>query len=186
MKTIGGPVTQTSGSTYEQYHPRIEDSNYLNEEHDAYNKWWHPLRFAEDYQQDTLDRFHDSLDFKQRKKEAASVILEMATSGHEGDVEPGYFTDVGVTTEYVVYLAEKLRNWNQNEECDQELFGDIKDQSKVWRKLCNEEDGNYVIYGTVDDPHYAKVESAGLVSRIWDDQSGEFDDFEQHLEPANG
>lgn len=185
METIAGPVTQDSANGEPQYHPRVEDSNYLDEEHHAYNQWWHPLRFAEDHQQDTLDRFHDSLDFKERKEYAASLIMGMSTGGHEGDVEPGSLTDVGATTEYVTDLTEKLRNWNQNKEYDQELFRDIKSQSKVWQKLANEEDENYVIYGTADDPKYAKVESTGIVSQIWEDQEGEFDDFEQHLEPAN-
>jgi len=56
----------------------------------------------------------------------------------------------------------------------------------VWQKLSNEQSENYVIYETGDEPHYAKVDSDGALQNVWSDQSGEFDDFEQHLEPVSG
>ncbi|MFD1647136.1 hypothetical protein [Haloarchaeobius litoreus] len=180
METIGSPETwdEENGP---QYHPLVEDSNYLNEDHDAYDAWWHPLRFADDHQQNTVEGFSDSLDFEERKKSAASMLLGMAT-GSDTDIEIGSLTDVGITTEYLVDFTEKLRNWNTTEEYDAAFFEEIQSQAKVYNKLASEEDENYVIYGTVDDPQFARVDSRNLIDRIWGDQRGRYDDFGEHIE----
>ncbi|AGN02194.1 hypothetical protein L593_11245 [Salinarchaeum sp. Harcht-Bsk1] len=127
METINGPETQTAGSTDEQYHPLGEDSNYLDPSHEAYDSWWHPLRFADDHQQDTVEG-HESLDFETRKKSVASTLMDIATGADE-DVEIGSLTDVGITTQYLVDFTGKLADWNQNEEYDGELFEEIKKTS---------------------------------------------------------
>lgn len=182
METILGPGTQTRGVEDKQHHPVVEDSNYLNEDHDAYDALWHPLRFADYHQQDTVEG-HENLDFQERKFYAASMFRSMGTGFQDNDLEAGLVDSGAVlTTEYLIDITQKLSNWNENDEYYAELFEEIKNQAKVYNKLASEEDENYVMYGTVEDPNVAKVESDNLVRRIWNDQEGEYNDFEQYLE----
>jgi hypothetical protein len=180
METITGPLTQTPGETDEQYHPPVEESNYLEEGHRAKQSWWHPLRFGQDYGKETLQNFPD-LDFKTRKLYPAGLIMGVATGGH--DMEATGNDTIAPTTGYLADLTDKLLNWNQDDSLDAEVFEEIKHQSKVYNLLRNHED-NFVMYGTVENPKVASVESKGLLEEVWNDQEGEYDDFDQHLESA--
>ena len=111
------------------------------------------------------------------------MFRSMGTGFQDNDLEAGLVDSGAVlTTEYLIDITQKLSNWNENDEYYAELFEEIKNQAKVYNKLASEEDENYVMYGTVEDPNVAKVESDNLVRRIWNDQEGEYNDFEQYLE----
>ncbi|WP_257298068.1 hypothetical protein [Haloarchaeobius sp. FL176] len=187
IETVSGPETaeSTSNGLDLQYHPLVEDSNYLNEDHDAYNSWWHPLRFADDHREDTVEGHHDSLDFETRKLFAADILAGITGGYHDEEDFDNSKTNVeagiAISTEYIVGLTDKLLNWNTNDEYDAELFNEIKNQAKTYSKL-RKEGENYVMYGTVESPNVAKVESANLLDRIWRDQRGQYDDFGEHIE----
>ncbi|MBC9987943.1 hypothetical protein E4P24_16495 [Haloferax sp. AS1] len=44
-----------------------------------------------------------------------------------------------------------------------------------------DEDTNHVIYGDTENPQYAVVEDDSLIEEVWEDSSGEYDDFNQFL-----
>jgi len=46
METVANPVTASAKNVHDQLHPLVEDSNYLNPEHEEFNRYWHPLRFG--------------------------------------------------------------------------------------------------------------------------------------------
>ncbi|MFB6151922.1 MAG: hypothetical protein ABEJ40_08970 [Haloarculaceae archaeon] len=184
METIGGPTTQTSEGLRNgdpQYHPLVEESNYLNPEHEAYREWWHPLRFAEEYRSDDKNvGGQHPLEFKTGKLFAAEVLLGVGT----GDDMLDEFNDernVALSTEYTANCISMMRNWN-NVNYDNSLFEEIKNQSKVINKLGTVENENFVIYGTVDDPQYARVDNRSIVDEVWSDSEGRFDDFDRFLE----
>jgi len=185
METISGPTTQTPGESDEQYHPPVEESNYLEEDHEAKQSWWHPLRFAQEHDKETPTNFSNELDFRSRKNYAGSLLILMSTGFDEDmtsetdDVKAG----IAPTTGYLADVTGKLLNWNQDDSLDAEMFEEIKNQSKVYNLLRNHED-NFVMYGTVEDPKAAYVESEEVINEVWNDQEREYDDFDQYLEPA--
>jgi len=185
METITGPLTQTPGETDEQYHPPVEESNYLEDGHRAKQSWWHPLRFAQDHDKETLTNFSNELDFRSRKNYAGSLLMLMSTGFDEDmtsetdDVKAG----IAPTTGYLADVTGKLLNWNQDDSLDSEVFEEIKNQSQVYNLLRNHSD-NFVMYGTVEEPKFAFVESQGILEDVWNDQEGEYDNFSQHLESA--
>jgi hypothetical protein len=181
--TSAQPETATPTATEEP----TENSNYLNEDHDAYNSWWHPLRFANDHQQDTVEGHHSSLYFETRKKYAAAMFSGIGTAYADTELreqERGLFNNinVGISTEFMIDVTDKLLNWNNRLELGEAEFNQMKDLSKVYNKVVEEEDENYVMYGTVDNPRVAKVESSNIIDRIWNDQRGQYDDFGEHIE----
>ncbi|WP_239640649.1 hypothetical protein [Haloferax denitrificans] len=171
METVASPVTSRGGGI--QLHPLIEDSGYLDPENLGYQEHWHPLRFGWENDENT-----SSLGFESKKGKAVRTIGEMANSlYHQDDPHPGHGETVAPTTEYVVDFTEKLRNFNQNDVKFQKLYN----QAKVLEKLVRTEDKNHVVYGTTENPQYAVVEDDSLIEDIWEDSSGEYDDFNQFL-----
>jgi len=188
METIHGPSTMELSEGDTQYHPPVEESNYVEEGHEAKQSWWHPLRFGQDHDKETLQNFPE-LDFETRKRYTATVLSRIATGYSDTELLKqgrGLLGEINVsiTTEYLEDLTTKLRNWNNNENSSPELFQEIKHQSKVYNQLTKQEDQNFVMYGTVEDPKVAHVESEEVINEVWDDQEGEYDDFDQYLEPA--
>jgi len=182
-ETITGPKTQTieDGKLHLQYHPLIENSNYLEEDHEAEKKFWHPLKFHRDPQQDILDDYHHSLDFEERKGYVGSMLMGIAT-GQDDDIEVGSLTDVAITNEYANDLTQTLETWNNNPEHDQQLFQEIIHQAKTYNKLAAKKDQNYIISGTIDDPKYTKVEDRNIVRQVWNDINGKHNNIKQTIQ----
>jgi len=181
METIAGPATWESEIS--QYHCKIEDSNYLNLEHEASDEYWHPLRFAEEYQSEhkSVAEEFDNLSFKEAKGWTASLFRGITTGFGDEDIEETVFSSgITISNEYLADVTKKLRNWNRKDEYDQELFNKIKNQSKVYNKLYSM-DENFVVCGNVENPQYAKVEDEGLIEDIWEDEEGRYDEFNQYL-----
>ncbi|WP_424006709.1 hypothetical protein [Haloferax denitrificans] len=171
METVATPVTATADD--QQLHPLIEDSGYLEPGNDGFQEYWHPLRFGWEKDEDT-----SSLGFENKKRSAVSAFGGMSNSLHaEENPVPGASDTVAPTTEYVVDFTEKLRNFNQNDTDFETLYN----QSKVLEKMVMDENTNHVIYGTTENPQYAVVEDDSLIEDVWEDSSGEYDDFNQFL-----
>ncbi|EMA01669.1 hypothetical protein C438_14971 [Haloferax denitrificans ATCC 35960] len=77
----------------------------------------------------------------------------------------------------MVDLTGELRNFNQNNT----EFETLYNQSKALVKLVRKQDENHIIYGTTENPQYAVVEDDSLIEEVWEDTSGEYDDFDQQL-----
>ncbi|WP_233512145.1 hypothetical protein [Haloferax sp. Atlit-12N] len=171
METVSTPVTATADD--QQLHPLIEDSGYLDPENDGFQEYWHPLRFGWEKDEDT-----SSWGFEQKKRSAVSAFGGMSNSLHaENNPVPGASDTVAPTTEYVVDFTEKLRTFNQIDIKSETLYN----QSKVLEKMVMDEDTNHIIYGTTENPQYAVVEDDSLIEDVWEDTSGEYDDFNQFL-----
>ncbi|WP_147301789.1 hypothetical protein [Haloferax sp. Atlit-48N] len=171
METVSAPVTATADD--QQLHPLIEDSGYLDPENDGFQEYWHPLRFGWEKDEDT-----SSWGFEQKKRSAVSAFGGMSNSLHaENNPVPGASDTVAPTTEYVVDFTEKLRTFNQNDI----KFETLYNQSKVLEKMVMDEDTNYITYGTTENPQYAVVADDSLVEGVWEDRSGEYDDFSQQI-----
>jgi len=168
METVSGPVT-------DQFHPLVEDSNYLNPQHDEFNRYWHPLRFG-------WGGYTNSprWDFRGEKSRALAAVMNIASSIQSEEV----IRRVGVvpTTGYLKDFTEKLRTYNENDTG----FSRLHNQSKLLRKLEYWDDNQYVVYGTTANPQYAAVKDFGIVDEIWVDQNGQYDDFDQYLQDNPG
>nr|WP_318655319.1 hypothetical protein [Halobacterium salinarum]WJK64845.1 hypothetical protein QSJ49_11645 [Halobacterium salinarum] len=77
METVSKPVTSTPQTRGSQLHPLVEDSNYLNPDHDEFNRYWHPLRFGWDEHSDST-----RWNFEEEKRRASGVVRGMASSIH--------------------------------------------------------------------------------------------------------
>ncbi|WP_146047438.1 hypothetical protein [Haloferax marisrubri] len=171
METVASPVTATADD--QQLHPLIEDSGYLDPANDGFQEYWHPLRFGWEKDEDT-----SPLGFEDKKRSAVSAFGGMSNSLHaENNPVPGASDTVAPTTEYVVDFTEKLRNFNQNDI----KFETLYNQSKVLEKMVMDEDTNHIIYGKTENPQYAVVADDSLVEGVWEDRSGEYDDFSQQI-----
>ncbi|GGC63757.1 hypothetical protein [Haloferax sulfurifontis] len=171
METVATPVTATADD--QQLHPLIENSGYLEPGNDGFEEYWHPLRFGWEKDEDT-----SSWGFEQKKRSAVSACGGMSNSLHaENNPLPGVSDTVAPTTKYVVDFTEKLRNFNQNDI----KFETLYNQSKVLEKMVMDEDTNHIIYGDTENPQYAVVEDDSLIEDVWEDRSGEYDDFNQFL-----
>ncbi|WP_083900026.1 hypothetical protein [Haloferax denitrificans] len=171
METVASPVTSRGGGI--QLHPLIEESGYLDPENLGYQEHWHPLRFGWEKDEDT-----SPLGFENKKRSAVSAFGGMSNSLHaEENPVPGASDTVAPTTEYVVDLTGELRNFNQNNT----EFETLYNQSKALVKLVRKQDENHIIYGTTENPQYAVVEDDSLIEEVWEDTSGEYDDFDQQL-----
>lgn len=178
METVSKPVTSTPQTRGSQLHPLVEDSNYLNPDHDEFNRYWHPLRFGwEEHSNSTR------WNFEQEKRRAGQIIQNIATSAHlartSGEGSGMETTEtVAPTTEYLQDFTEKLRTYNQNNADFQELHNQAKIANELIRKDTGE---NYVIYGDTENPQYAVVEDESVIEDIWEDEEGQYDDFNQFL-----
>ncbi|WP_229722450.1 hypothetical protein [Haloferax sulfurifontis] len=171
METVSSPVTATADDN--QLHPLIENSGYLDPGNDGFEEYWHPLRFGWEKDEDT-----SSWGFEQKKRSAVSAFGGISNSLHkENNPVPGASDTVAPTTEYVIDFTEKLRNFNQNDI----KFETLYNQSKVLEKMVMDEDTNHIIYGDTENPQYAVVEDDSLIEDVWEDRSGEYDDFNQFL-----
>ncbi|WP_353634418.1 hypothetical protein ABSL23_15420 [Halobacterium sp. NMX12-1] len=177
METVANPVTSTPQTIHDQRHPLVEESNYLNPEHEEFNKYWHPLRFGWEGHSDS-----QRWDFEQEKRRAAQMVQNMATSpilastsGEGSGMETT--EDIALTTEYLQDFTEKLRTYNQNDANFDELYN----QAKVMNELLRNEDGNHVVYGDTENPQYAVVEDDSVIDEVWNDEKGHYDDFNQFL-----
>ncbi|QLH78482.1 hypothetical protein HZS55_14810 [Halosimplex rubrum] len=182
------PVTNN-----DTFHPRIEESDYLDMEHSASDEWYHPLRFADEYrseEREVAEGFNE-IGFGVAKKYAASVLRSVATGWSdsiqsEQNPEPGrgLFNDinVSVTNDYIIDLTDKIRFWNNYEETDSDTFEKIKSHSKMLNEMVSDKDENYVIGGTVDNPWTIEGVERATVNQIWGDKNGQFDDAKAILE----
>ena len=168
METVSKPVTSTPQTRGSQLHPLVEDSNYLNPDHDEFNRYWHPLRFGWEGHSDS-----QRWNFKQEKGRAFGVVANMSQS----DSDDRNAENLAPTTGYLQDFTEKLRTYNQNN-AD---FEELKNQAKVMDKLMKEEKNNHVIYGDIENPQYAVVEDESVIEDIWEDEEGQYDDFNQFL-----
>lgn len=168
-----------------QLHPTVKESNYMKGD-----SHWHPLRFgleaqeAEQYGWEP-DRWPDRETFKHKKLRVADMLTGMVTIGD--DLENSIWNAIP-TTGYAESLAQKLRNYDSNDF----NFEQLHNQAKVYPALSNKDD-NFVVYGNVDNPQYAKIggetleaSNANVIdtlgTRIWTDMDGEYDDFDQYIE----
>ncbi|CAP15624.2 hypothetical protein [Halobacterium salinarum] len=168
METISNPVTATPQTLHEQRHPLVEDSNYLNPDHDEFNRYWHPLRFG-------WDEYSDSTrwEFEQEKGRAFAVAANMTQS-----VRDNRSADtLTPTTGYLQDFTEKLRTYNQNDADFEELYN----QAKIMDKLMRDEENNHVVYGDTENPQCAVIEDDEVVDEVWEDEDGKYDDFDQFL-----
>ncbi|WEL23516.1 hypothetical protein [Candidatus Nanohalovita haloferacivicina] len=178
METVTNPVTASPANVHEQLHPLVEDSNYLNPEHDEFNRYWHPLRFGwEEHSNSTR------WNFEEEKRRASQMIQNIATSGRlartSGEGSGMETTEtVAPTTEYLQDFTEKLRNYNQNDAEFQQLHNQAKIANELVRRDSKE---NFVIYGDTENPQYAVVEDDEVIEDIWEDEDGQYDDFNQFL-----
>lgn len=172
METVAAPLTHG-------YHKLIEDSEYLEPGTEGFNAYWHPLRFGGEHSNSKR------WDFEGEKRRAAGAVGKMATSANVSplmnqDVNRGMESTehIAPTTEYMADFTEKLRTFNENDADFQELYN----QSKIMNKLLHDADNNYVIFGDTENPQYARVEDESLISEVWQDEEGQYDDFDQYLE----
>jgi len=175
METVSKPITSTPQTRGSQLHPLVEDSNYLNPDHGEFNRYWHPLRFGwEEHSNSTR------WDFRGEKTRAGAVMFNMAGSmdGYPEENWEGLSeSTVAPTTGYLQDFTEKLRTYNEND-AD---FEDLKNQSKVFKKMINDTENNHVVYGDTENPQYAVVEDDEIIEDIWEDEQGQYDDFNQFL-----
>jgi len=175
METVANPVTASAANVHDQFHPLVEDSNYLNPAHEEFNKYWHPLRFG-------WDGYSNSQrwNFEEEKSRALAAVMNIASSIQSEEV----IRRVGVvpTTGYLKDFTEKLRTYNENDTG----FSRLHNQSKLLWKLEYWDDNQYVVYGTTANPQYAAVKDFGIIDEIWVDQNGKYDDFDQYLRENPG
>ncbi|MDL0135372.1 hypothetical protein PNP85_03325 [Halobacterium salinarum] len=175
METVANPVTASAKNVHDQLHPLVEDSNYLNPDHEEFNRYWHPLRFG-------WGGYTNSprWDFRGEKSRAFAAVMNIASSIQSEEI----IRRVGVvpTTGYLKDFTEKLRTYNENDTD----FSHLHNQSKLLRKLEYWDDNQYVVYGTTANPQYAAVKDFGIVDEIWIDQNGQYDDFDQYLQDNPG
>jgi len=175
METVANPVTASAKNVHDQLHPLVEDSNYLNPEHEEFNRYWHPLRFGWEGHSDST-----RWNFEEEKRRASVVVRNMASSDHPvsaGGVAASDQNSLGLTTEYLQDFTEKLRTYNENDADFQELYN----QSKMIDKFMHDQKNNHVVYGDTENPQYAVVEDESVIEGIWGDDQGQYDDFNQFL-----
>ena len=168
METVANPITASAANVHDQMHPLVEDSNYLNPDHGEFNRYWHPLRFGwEEHSNSTR------WNFEEEKGRAFGIVANMTQSiRDERTIEK-----LAPTTGYLQDFTEKLRTYNQND-AD---FGELKNQAKVMDKMMKDEENNHVVYGDTENPQYAVVEDEEIIEDIWQDEQGQYDDFNQFL-----
>ena len=174
METVSKPITSTPQTRGSQLHPLVEDSNYLNPDHGEFNRYWHPLRFGwEGHSESTR------WEFRGEKTRAGAMVFNLASSMNdlpeswEGLAE----STVATTTEYLKDFTEKLRTYNENDADFEELYN----QSKILDKMVKDTENNHVVYGDTENPQYAVVEDESVIEDIWEDEEGQYDDFNQFL-----
>ncbi|MFC7059621.1 hypothetical protein [Halovenus salina] len=175
METVANPITATAQNVHEQLHPLVEDSNYLKPDHDEFNTYWHPLRFGWEGHSDSA-----RWNFEEEKRKATGVIRMMASSYHPesaAGVGASNQNRLGITTEYLQDFTEKLRTYNENDA----NFDELHNQAKILDKLYRKQDENNVIYGDTENPQYAVVDDESVIEEIWQDEQGQYDDFNQFL-----
>jgi hypothetical protein len=166
LETVANPETGELGDP--QLHPLIENSNYLKPGERGYQDYWHPLRF------DGSNPEPDYVPFREAKIGAADIMRGIATGAQDSDVggEEGFIQSVGATTDYIKDGIQKLRNYNENNF----EFEQFKNQSKIMNKLW-EEEGNYIVGGTLENPIYAEVEDQSTLEDVWEDEDGTLTDY---------
>ena len=168
METVANPVTASAANVHDQMHPLVEDSNYLNPDHGEFNRYWHPLRFGwEEHSNSTR------WNFKQEKGRAFGVVANMAQSVRDKRTAE----KLAPTTGYLQDFTEKLRTYNENDADFEKLYN----QAKVMDRLMKDEENNHVVYGDTENPQYAVVEDDSVIEDIWEDEQGQYDDFNQFL-----
>lgn len=172
METVASPLTSS-------YNAPIEQSGYLTPDTEGFNAYWHPLRFGWD-EHSNSERWN----FEGEKRRAASAVRSMATSSglspvseRERGVSMEDAEKVTTTTEYLQDFTEKLRTYNQND-AD---FNQLYNQAKVMNKLLRDAENNHVIFGDTENPQYAVVEDDEVIDDIWQDEQGQYDEFNQFL-----
>nr|WP_255313482.1 hypothetical protein [Halobacterium sp. GN101] len=167
METVAAPLTSS-------YNAPIEQSDYLTPGTEAFNAYWHPLRFGWE-EHSNSKRWN----FEGEKTRAAAAVFNIAGSidSYPDNWEGLAESTVAPTTGYLQDFTEKLRTYNQNDAA----FKNLKNQSKVINKLINETEENHVIYGDTENPQYAVVEDESVLEDIWEDEQGRYDDFNQFL-----
>jgi hypothetical protein len=170
METVAAPLTSS-------YNAPIEQSDYLTPGTEGFNAYWHPLRFGWE-QHSNSERWN----FEGEKRRAAEAVKSMATSTRLAEVETNKSSmerrdTIAPTTEYIQDFTEKLRTYNQNNA----EFSELYNQAKVMNKLMKDRKTNHVIYGDTENPQYAVVEDESVIDDIWQDEQGQYDDFNQFL-----
>jgi len=170
METVAGPLTSS-------YNAPIEESDYLTPGTEGFQAYWHPLRFGWE-QHSNSKRWN----FEGEKRRAAEAVKSMATSTRLAEVETNKSSmerrdTIAPTTEYIQDFTEKLRTYNQNNA----EFSELYNQAKVMNKLMKDRKTNHVIYGDTENPQYAVVEDESVIEDIWQDEQGQYDDFNQFL-----
>jgi uncharacterized protein YukE len=174
METVSKPITSTPQTRGSQLHPLVEDSNYLNPDHGEFNRYWHPLRFGWEGHSDST-----RWGFKGEKTRAGAAVFNIAASmnNYPDNWEGLAESTVAPTTGYLQDFTEKLRTYNENDTD----FEDLKNQSIVINKMINDTENNHVVYGDTENPQYAVVEDDSVIDEIWEDEEGQYDDFNQFL-----
>jgi hypothetical protein len=174
METVANPVTATAQNVHEQLHPLVEDSHYLEPDHDEFNRYWHPLRFGWDGHSDS-----NRWEFQGEKWRAAAAVFNIAGSidSYPDNWDGLTESTVAPTTDYLQDFTETLRTYNQNAINFERLYN----QSKIISKLIFDTENNHVIYGNTENPQYAVVEDDSVIEEVWQDEQGRYDDFDQFL-----
>ena len=167
METVAGPLTSS-------YNAPVEQSDYLTPGTEGFNAYWHPLRFGWE-QHSNSTRWN----FKGEKWRAAAAVFNIAGSidSYPENWEGLSESTVAPTTGYLQDFTEKLRTYNENDA----NFDELRNQSKVINKMINDTENNHIIYGDTENPQYAVVEDEEIIDEIWQDEEGQYDDFNQFL-----
>jgi hypothetical protein len=171
LETIRTPVTAEVGE--KQYHSLVGNSNYLNPEHDAFQQYWHPLRF------DGTNPEPDYISFEDAKVGASAMFRGITTGFDDNDInETHQESGTALTTNYLEDVVETIRSYNMDDEFD---FETLKNQSKAYNKLYSEE-GNYLIGGSVEKPVYAELDNEEKAREALEDPEGTLINYVDDLE----
>jgi hypothetical protein len=171
METIVDPVT-SEGLRDPEWHPLVEVSGYLTPGNDGYERYWHPLRFGWEGHTGNYQNF------RTRKRIASGWLINaMASSAESNYPEDTDFERTVPTTGYLESFCEKLRNFNENGI----EFGMLYNQANIFHELIKNQENNHIVYGDVANPQYAVVGDDSVIDMLWEDRTGEYEDFDQFL-----
>lgn len=165
----------------EQYTAKVENSVYTTGD----TGWWHPIRFAEEYRNDSLNT--NVVSFEKAKGLAAGMLGGIS-GGYEG-ADLGLETShVAYTTGYVLDIVDSIRNYNSNDIDFSQLEQQSKALNKTVRKAA-EEDQYYVLGGTVDDFYTLQVEDQEIIQAVDNDKERRYDNINkvaEHTDQIDG
>jgi len=150
-------------------------------------EYWHPFRFD-----GSAPELHGEGDTDIDYREAATITGQMfrgmVSTTEDGDITKrlGEDAEVAITNEYLDGITDVLADPGSFDTG----FEDIYDQAKMVHHLA-EDDNQYVVFGTHDNPLYVKVDPAEadetVIDDIWEDEEGKYNMFSKaynSLEPV--